>query len=106
MFVEQLRSHQQPLAGFLVNRCLVPAGSPGAPEFAPRADLPEWDAAVGAVGQLYEQHLAKVALQEANIAELAAGTTAPVWRIPDLGEAVHDLDGITALSHYLRAAVA
>lgn len=105
LFVEQLRTHRQPLAGFLLNRCLVPPQCEGAPEFLPPADLPGWEAATNAAAELYALHRLRIGLQEANIAELVRGTTAPVWRIPDLGEGVHDLEGIVALSEHLRPAV-
>ncbi len=103
LFVEQLRSHRQPLAGFLLNRCLVAPTAVGSPDFGPAVDIDGWADTVRAVGRLPDLQRARFAVQEANIAELVRGTTAPVWRIPDLGEGVHDLAGIARLSLHLGA---
>jgi len=106
LFVEQLRAHQQPLAGFLLNRCLLPLAASGSPEFTPPAGpVDGWDAAVAALGALHAEYSARVTVQEQNIDELVRGNAAPTWRVPDLGEAVQDLAGITALAQYLRPAV-
>ncbi len=105
LFVEQLRTHRQPLAGFLVNRCLVAPPNPGAPSFGPDPGLAGWAESVAELTALPERQRARVEVQEANIAELVRGTTAPVWRIPDLGSAVHDLGGIIRISGYVGAVV-
>ena len=105
LFVEQLRAHRQPLAGFLVNRCLTAPSAHGAPDFGPDPGTPGWAEAVATLRSLPERQRARVAVQEANITELVEGTAAPVWRIPDLGESVHDLRGIIRISDYVTEAV-
>lgn len=104
LFVEQLRAHDQPLAGFLLNRCLVPPVEAGPAHFGADPGLPGWADTVAALRALPERQRARVAEQELSIAELVRGTTAPVWRLPDLGEAVHDLAGIARLVPFLEAA--
>lgn len=105
LFVEQLRNHRQPLAGFLLNRCLVAPVSTAEPSFGPDPGLAGWGEAVAALGALPGRQRARVAVQEANIAELVRGTDAAVWRIPDLGQSVHDLGGIARISTHLSDAV-
>jgi hypothetical protein len=119
LFVEQLRAHRQPLAGFLVNRCLVAPVDSGDPGFGPNPGLVGWEEAVAALRALPAHQRARVAVQEANIADLAGlsgdasgavgpagvGTGPPIWRIPDLGESVHDLGGIIRISNHVTEAV-
>lgn len=106
LFVEQLRAHRQPLAGFFVNRCLTAPSAQGTPHFGPDPQTRGWAEAVAMLSALPERQRVRVAAQEASIAELVEGTAAPVWRIPDLGESVHDLRGIIRVSQYVTEAAA
>ena len=106
LFVEQLRQHNQPLAGFLLNRCVPGPQETDVPDFGFDPGVPHWEETVAALKLFPARQRARVAVQEENIADLAKGTNAPVWRIPDLGEGVHDLAGIARLAVHVRAAVA
>jgi anion-transporting ArsA/GET3 family ATPase len=106
LFVEQLRQHNQPLAGFLLNRCVPGPQEADVPDFGSDPGVPHWEETVAALKVFPARQRARVAVQEENIADLAKGTNAPVWRIPDLGEGVHDLAGIALLAVHVRAAVA
>lgn len=106
LFVEQLQQHKQPLAGFLLNRCIVGPKELELADFGADPGTPHWAETVAALQVLPERQRARVAVQEENIADLAKGTQSPVWRIPDLGEGVHDLAGVARLAVYMRPAVA
>ena len=92
-FLEALQVRRKRLAGFVLNRCLLPlpAQEMGrAPP--PGADPARWGALAGALSELPERHRRMLAAQEEAIQALtgAGGPGVKVWRLPEweeLGEA-------------------
>ncbi len=105
-FLDVLQRSQMPFGGFLVNRCAVSPREAGAPGFGARPEgvaEAEWTALVGALAQVPERRRKLVAAQESAIAELRAHApgAAPIWRIPEMDEEVHDLGGLGRVSAFL-----
>ncbi|MCB9746347.1 MAG: ArsA family ATPase [Alphaproteobacteria bacterium] len=112
-FVAVLRESALPFGGFLVNR-VVPTPSDPEPipleRFGPAPEgMPaeEWARWVAAVAQA-PAHQARLAEAERRyLAQLRdeAGDS-PIWRIPELGEDVHDLESLRKLSAHLEGPAA
>ncbi len=105
-FLDVLQRSRMPFGGFLINRCAVAPVHVGPPGFGPRPDdVPEaeWAALVRALAEVPERRRRLVAAQDHAIAELRAHApgAAPIWRIPELDEEVHDLAGLARVSVYL-----
>lgn len=104
-FVGLLTSYEMPFGGFLLNRCASPPTEATAPTFGFGGADATWGATVEALSRLPEQRRRIVAAQESAITDLRAhapsGTA--IWRLPDMAQELHDLDGITRFAAHLPA---
>jgi len=105
-FLDVLQRSRMPFGGFLVNRCAVAPVEPGPPAFGPRPDgVPEaeWATLIDALAEVPARRRRLVAAQDHAIAELRAHApgAAPIWRIPELDEEVHDLNGLARVAVHL-----
>jgi anion-transporting ArsA/GET3 family ATPase len=110
-FLDVLQRGQMPFGGFLVNRCATAPRAVDPPAFGPRPDhvAPrDWDALVHALQDVPDRRRRLVAAQDAALQELRAHAPggAPIWRIPDMDEEVHDLTGLARVAEHLPDAVA
>jgi len=99
-FLELLLADQLPFGGFLVNRCASAPQSSGVPRFGA---VPGAEGTVAALQELPERQRRLVAAQESAIAALVAQAPrgAPVWRLPEVGAALHDLADLTDFARAL-----
>ncbi len=105
-FLEVLQRSRMPFGGFLINRCAVPPAHPGPPRFGARPERTApaaWAEIIRALTDVPERRRSLVAAQDAAIADLRAHAPggAPIWRIPDQEEEVHDLEGLGRLAAHL-----
>lgn len=105
-FLDVLQRSRMPFGGFLVNRCGVAPTCPGPADFGPRPDAVDpaaWDALVRALCEVPERRRQLVAAQEAALAELRAHApgAAPIWRVPEMDEEIHDLGGLARITAHL-----
>jgi len=99
-FLELLLADQLPFGGFLVNRCASAPQSSGVPRFGA---VPGAEGTVAALQELPERQRRLVAAQESAIAALVAQAPrgASVWRLPEVGAALHDLADLTDFARAL-----
>jgi anion-transporting ArsA/GET3 family ATPase len=105
-FLEVLQQAEMPFGGFLINRCAEAPAHRGPATFGERpatAPAAEWDALVSALSTVPERRRRLVAAQEAAIAELRAHAprSAPIWRIPDQEDEVHDIEALARVARFL-----
>ncbi|MDP2313875.1 MAG: ArsA-related P-loop ATPase [Pseudomonadota bacterium] len=105
-FLDVLQRSKMPFGGFLINRCAVAPTRAGPPSFGPRPPAvseADWKALVDALAAVPERRRGLVAAQDAAIAELRAHApgAAPIWRIPEMDEEVHDLAGLDRVARHL-----
>jgi anion-transporting ArsA/GET3 family ATPase len=110
-FLEVLQRSQMPFGGFLINRCAVAPTQAGPPRFAPAlpgVPAAEYDAMIRALTDVPARRRRLVAAQDSAIAELRAHApgAAPIWRIPEMDEEVHDLAGLDLVGKHLPDATA
>lgn len=108
-FLEVLQQSTMPFGGFLLNRCAVPPRETGPATFGdrPAAVAPaDWEALVRMLAEAPERRRRLCAAQESAIAELRAHApgAAPLWRIPEMDDEVHDLGGLDHVAGYLPSA--
>lgn len=104
-FLDVLRKDGMPFAGFLVNRCALPAARPTWPP-APAGMAPEaWAEVCAALDTTLARHADRVRTQESAIADLIAHAPsgARAWRVPESPIDVHDLAGLRALGEGLES---
>ncbi len=103
-FLGELRARDMSLGGVFVNRVVV-----GPEVAAPAASLPcppgvstaAWAAQTEALDALVRRRQQLADAHAANVRHWNRRTGAPVWAIPDLDDAVHDLDGLPRLASRL-----
>lgn len=103
-FLTLLTESAMPFGGFLVNRCAVPPLETSAPHFGPiPPDDPMWAATVDALNELPTRRRRLVAAQDAAISELRAYAPAHarIWRLPDQGLDLNDLDALARFAALL-----
>lgn len=110
-FLEVLLRSRMPFGGFLINRCAVAPIHTGAPRFglaSAGVEAESYAALIRALGDAPKHRRGLVAAQEAAIADLRAHApgAAPIWRIPEMDEEVHDLAGLDLVGKHLPDATA
>jgi hypothetical protein len=111
-FVDVLRNDDMSFDGFVLNRVTQPLGLNrpfDASEVAPPigVDRDDWDSWTDRLTALVKQHDAEARQHQLGAQRLSElGDGASVWSVPDLGDGVRNVAGLTKLAHWLPPLVA
>jgi anion-transporting ArsA/GET3 family ATPase len=108
-FLEVLQRAHMPFGGFLVNRCAVAPVETGVATFGAQpvgVAAAEWAAITLALAEAPDRRRKLVRSQDAAVEELRAHApgAAPIWRIPEQEDEVHDLEALERVAHALPSA--